>query len=90
MTVKQAIDCAIASGMTTFEIKHNNYRGKRHEQTIDTIYDFIKGYENDVVMSIHFGNAYTQYNAQTKTTIYTRPHHCFITFRGASEQLPVA
>jgi hypothetical protein len=86
MTIKQAIDIAIASGMTTFIVSHFNYRGKRYEQTLDTIYDFIKGYEDDIVITIYLGSASCFHGSKGVT--YFRPTHCEIIFRGADENLP--
>lgn len=86
MTIKQAIEIAIASGMTTFTIYHFDYRGKRYEQTLDTIYEFIKGYENNVVITLYLGSAYSCYGREGAT--YSRPTHCEIIFRGADENLP--
>ena len=85
MTIKQAIDIAIASGMTTFTIKHHTYGGKLSEQNLYTIYSYIEGYEEDVVMSIFFGNYYTTYNGQNKPYTYPRPTHCHITYRNKDE-----
>ena len=85
MTIKQAIDIAIASGMTTFTIAHHAYNGRNFEQSQDTVYDFIKGYENDMVMSLHLGNWYSQYNGQGKPYTYPRPTHCHIVFRNENE-----
>ncbi len=88
MTIKQAIDCAIVSGMTTFALRHHNYKGKVYEQSKETIYDFIKGYENDVVMTVYFGSSYSVYHGRDEDYTYPRQHHCEITFRGADEILP--
>ena len=88
MTIKQAIDCAVASGMTTFTLQHHNYNGRAHEQSVDTIYEFIKGYEDDIVMTIYFGNAYSVYHGRDKDYTYPRQHHCQIIFKGADEILP--
>ena len=88
MTIKQAIDCAIASGMTTFALHHHNYKGRVYEQSKETIYDFIKGYENDVVMTIYFGSSYSVYHGRDEDYTYPRQHHCEITFRGVDEILP--
>ena len=85
MTIKQAIDIAIASGMTTFTIAHHSYNGRNFEQSQDTVYDFIKGYENDKVMSLHLGNWYSQYNRQGKPYTYPRPTHCHIVYRFENE-----
>lgn len=82
MTIKQAIEIAIAAGMTTFTIHHFGYKGFTYEQNLDTIYNFIKGYENDLVVTIYFGSAYKEGG------IYSRPTHCEIVFRGANENLP--
>lgn len=87
MTIKQAIDIAITSGMTTFALHHFNYNGKHYEQTIDTIYDFIKGYENDIVITIYLGSAYSFHGREGTT--YSRPTHCEIIFREADENLPL-
>ena len=86
MTIKQAIEIAITSGMTTFTIHHFNYKGKYYEQTLDTIYDFIKGYEDDIVITIYLGSAYSSHGKEGVT--YSRPTHCMIIFRGADEKLP--
>jgi hypothetical protein len=86
MTIKQAIEIAIAAGMTTFTVRHFNYNGKRYEQTLDTIDDFIKGHEDDLVVTIHFGSEHC-YHGKEGTT-YSRPNHCAIIFRGADESLP--
>ena len=85
MTIKQAIEIAIASGMTTFTVAHHSYNGKTYEQSTDTIYNFIEGYENDKVMSLYLGNWYTQYNGHSKPYTYPRPTHCHITFRNENE-----
>ena len=85
MTIKQAIEIAIASGMTTFTVAHHSYNGKTYEQSKDTIYSFIEGYENDKVMSLYLGNWYSQYNGWGKPYTYTRPTHCHVTFRNENE-----
>ena len=85
MTIKQAIEIAITSGMTTFTIAHHTHQGKAFEQTKDTIFEFIKGYEDDKVMSLYLGNWYTQYNGQGKPYTYPRPNHCHIIFRNENE-----
>ena len=85
MTIIQAIEIALTSGMTTFTIAHHAYTGKAFEQTEDTIFEFIKGYENDKVMSLYLGNWYTQYNGQGKPYTYPRPTHCHIIFRNENE-----
>lgn len=85
MTIIQAIEIALASGMTTFTIAHHTHKGKAFEQTEDTIFEFIKGYENDKVMSLYLGNWYTQYNGQGKPYTYPRPTHCHIIFRNENE-----
>jgi hypothetical protein len=86
MTIKQAIEIAIASGMTTFAVHHFDYNGKRYEQTLDTIYDFIKEYENDLVITLYLGSAHNFHGREGVT--YFRPTHCEIVFRGADENLP--
>ena len=86
MTTKQAIEIAIASGMTTFAVHHFNYNGRYYEQTIDTIYDFIKGHEDDVIVTLYLGSAYSLYKEGGVT--FSRPTHCEIIFRGADENLP--
>lgn len=85
MTIKQAIEVAIASGMTTFTVTHHSYSGKAYEQTKDTIYNFIEGYENDKVMSLYLGNWYNQYNGSGNPYTYPRPTHCHIIFRNENE-----
>lgn len=85
MTIKQAIEIAITSGMTTFTIAHHTHQGKAFEQTKDTIFEFIKGYEDDKVMSLYLGNWYTQYNGQGKPYTYPRPTHCHIIFKNENE-----
>jgi hypothetical protein len=87
MTLKQAVDIAIASGMTTFTIAHHAYDGRNFEQSQDTVHDFIKGYENDAVMSLHLGNWYSQYNGQDKPYTYPRPTHCHIVYRDENEAI---
>ena len=87
MTIKQAIEIAIASGMTTFTVSHHTYKGRQFEQTANTIHDFIKGYENDKVMSLYLGNWYSQYNGQGKPYTYPRPTHCHIEFRNENEKI---
>ena len=82
MTIKQAVEIAITSGMTTFTVYHFNYKGYVYEQNLNTIYDFIKGYENDLVVTIYLGSAYKE------NGIYLRPTHCEIAFRGTDENLP--
>ena len=86
MTIKQAIEIAITSGMTTFTVHHFNYNGKLYEQALDTIYDFIKGYENHPVITLYLGSAYSFHGREGDT--YSRPTHCRIVFRGTDEKLP--
>jgi hypothetical protein len=88
MTIKQAVAFAIASGMTTFNIHHYAYQGKVYTQTADTIYDFIKGYEDDDVVTVYFGTAYSQYNKDTDSRVYLRPTHCHIIYKLKNENLP--
>ena len=85
MTLKQAIEIAITSGMDTFTIAHHSYGGKVYEQSKDTIDDFIAGYENDKVMSLYLGNWYSQYNGSGNPYTYPRPTHCHIIFRNEDE-----
>ena len=77
MKLKQAIKMAIASGMTEFEVWHDSYKGKRYRQTIETIYDFIKDYENDNVLTINFGSDYSYINTNGER-VYTQPTLCTI------------
>ena len=77
MKLKQAIEMAIASGMTEFEVWYDSYNGIRYRQTIETIYDFIKGYENDNVLTINFGSDYSHINTNGER-VYTQPTLCTI------------
>lgn len=81
MTIKQAIEIAIASGMTTFTLRHHTYTGRALEQTINSVYDFIKGYEDCDVMSLHLGNWHSLGG------VYTRPTHCNIIYKLSGEKL---
>lgn len=77
MKLKQAVEIAMASGMTEFEVWHETYSGKRHRQTTETIYDFIKGYENDNVLTINFGSDYS-YLSTNGERVYAQPTLCTI------------
>ena len=77
MKLKQAIEIAIASGMTEFEVWHDSYNGKRYRQTTKTIYNFIKDYENDNVLTINFGSDYSYINNNDER-VYTQPTLCTI------------
>jgi hypothetical protein len=85
MTLKQAVEIGIQMGMTTFTVKHFNYSGKLSEQTADTIFDFIKGYEDDVVITCYFG---TYYSDSLPSVRYGRPEHCHLVYRLENEKLP--
>ena len=69
--LKELVEMAIKMGMTKFEIKHTDYRGKTYEQTVETVFDFIKGYEDATPNACYFGTAYGKY----------RPELCYITIK---------
>lgn len=85
MTLKQAIETGIQMGMETFTVEHFSYVGKLYEQTVDTIFDFIKEYENDIVMTCYFGSYYSN---SFPFRHYNRPTHCHIIYRLANETIP--
>lgn len=76
MKLGQAVEIAIAGGMTEFEIWHDSYNGKRYRQTIETIRNFIKSYENDNVLTINFGSDYSYISNGER--VYTQPTLCAI------------
>ena len=89
MTLKQAIDIAIESGMTEFTVSY--YQSDivyPKEQTLDSIYEFIKGYENSLVMSLNLGTNYSHYNFNEKRRFYSRPTLCHISIRDENEPIP--
>jgi hypothetical protein len=86
MTLKQAVEIGIQMGMTTFTVKHFNYSGKLSEQTADTIFDFIKGYENCIPMTCFFGTFHSN-SIPNKT--YSRPELCHIIYRLENEKIPI-
>ena len=65
MTLKQAVKIGIQMGMTSFSVNHFGYKGNVSEQTADTIFDFIKGYEDTVVIT----DAYRCFSATTSVYI---------------------
>ena len=81
-TLKQVIENGIEMGMTEFAIKHHAYKGSPIIQTVDTVLDFIKGYENEIPVTIYYGSAYST------NGIYEKPYHCFISYRFVDEKLP--
>ena len=85
MTVKQAIDFGIISGMKNFAVKHYRFDGEELEQTVETVFDFIKGYENCRVMTCYFGSAYSY---TIPSIHYQRPDLCYIIFRLEDEAIP--
>lgn len=85
MTLKQAIETGIQMGMETFSINYFDYKGRLYEQTADTIFDFIKGYEETIVMTCYFG---TFYSNSIPSRHYHRPKHCHIIYRLADEEIP--
>ena len=87
MTIKKAIEIAIAEGMTTFTVEHHGHDGKCFEKSKDEIYNFIKGYENDTVMTLYLGNWYKKYNGQNKPYTYPRPAHCHIIYKLEDEEI---
>ena len=87
MTVKECVNEALKMGMTEFEIQHFRYNGRTHKQTKETVFDFIRGYEDDVVVTCYFGSGYSYWDSKTDKQIYTAPTLCFITLRGKNEGL---
>ena len=82
ITLKQAIEMGIEMGMTEFAIEHYSYKGSRIVQTADTVFDFIKGYENEIPIVINYGSDYCT------NGVYYKPYYCFISYRLADEKLP--
>lgn len=87
MTLKQAVEIGIQMGMTNFSVNHFNYncKGKVFEQTVDTIFDFIKGYEDAVVITCYFG---TYYYDAFPAVCYGRPDLCHLVYRLENEKIP--
>lgn len=85
MTLKQAIEFGIQMGMKTFSVSHFAYDGKTFEQTAETIFDFIKGYEDTEVITCYFG---TYYSYSIPSWHYQRPEHCHFVYRMANEKIP--
>lgn len=85
MTLKQAIEFGIAMGMKTFSVRHYSWRGHAYEQTANTIFDFIKEYENCIVMTCYFG---TNYSYSIPSIHYQRPELCHIVYRLEDEAIP--
>lgn len=82
MTIKQAIDIAIVSGMTTFTVASDEWEGKLFEQPVDKIYDFIEGIENEEVLTIYFGSYYVGMSKEkAEGTYYKKPQHCHIIYK---------
>ena len=85
MTLKQAIEIGIQMGMTNFSVKHFAYKGKLFEQTADTIFDFIKGFEDAIIMTCYFG---TYYYDSIPSARYGRPELCHLVYRLENEKIP--
>lgn len=83
MTIKQAVNIAIKSGMITFSFDFGDYGGRYCKQTIDTVYDFIQKLEieDEKVLTLYLGSAYsyTTYGENGRyKTVYDQPRHCHI------------
>ena len=88
MTLQQAIEFGIAMGMQTFNVRHYLHHcgsAQKYWQDGETIFDFIKGYENCIVVNCYFGTAYRE---TIPTTYFPRPYHCVINYRLPDEELP--
>jgi hypothetical protein len=85
MTLKQAIEMGIQMGMKTFSVRHFSCNGKTFEQTADTIFQFIEGYEDAIVMTCYFGS---YYSCSIPSWHYQRPDHCHFIYRLADENIP--
>ena len=85
MTLKQAVKIGIQMGMTSFSVNHFGYKGNVSEQTADTIFDFIKGYEDTVVITCYFG---TYYFDAYPAVRYGRPDLCHLVYRLENEKIP--
>lgn len=68
--LKQMIEMGIELGMKKFSVEHIEHQGKTYEQTIDTIFDFIQGYEDCIPVTCYFGTFYKY-----------RPELCHIIFK---------
>ena len=84
--LKEMIEIGIQMGMTKFSVEHYGHKGKVYEQTVETIFDFIKGYENCIPMSCYFG---TYYSCSIPKRTYSRPELCHISFRLENEEIPI-
>ena len=83
--LKQTIEMAIAMGMETFTVRHYSWEGKLIKKTKEEIFEYIKGFENEIPMKCWFG---TYYSAGFSDPHFTQPKHCHITYRLADEELP--
>lgn len=85
MTLKDLITMAIADGMETFYVSHYSYKGRRFEQTKDTILEFIEGYEDCIPITVYYGTAYSSHFPELH---YSRQTHCDIVYKLPGESLP--
>ena len=85
MTLKTMIENAIHMCMKTFTVSHYSYNGRKIEQTVDTIFEFIKDYEDCIPVTCYFG---TYYSMSIPHWHYDKPDHCHISYRLPNENLP--
>lgn len=81
MTLKEIVRQAIEMGMETFQIKHFRYNGRVYEVAKESVFEWIKSYENALPVSCYFGSAYSTLGE------YERPTLCYITYRFENENL---
>ena len=76
MNLKEAIIYGIKMGMETFSIRHFKYRGRCFEQNLETILEFIQGYEDCIPVTCYYGSWDSD-----------RPTHCHISYKLKEESL---